>query len=358
MKILQLISASTWNGQARTAFNQAECLARRGHDVAVVTHRHWAGEHLVVKAGLTHHAIRMGGILDFLSPVSLAKVLRQAGRCVLHVHTFYGCQLALKARALSDNPDIKIVFTVHDVPDSLTPWLKESLGRADALIVESRWAMGRLYALGYKGIGRVELAVPGTSTVDQVTPLPCQKSAEAPLTFVYHGELTKAKGVDLLIQAFLDISELNVRLLVCGEGRGRFVMPLIRMVRNAHLDDRVEWLGATDDVRAALMRADVGVYPSREPQSFRLALLECMAEGRPVITTTCGSTGEILVSDRCGILVESDSRAALAKAMRQIYADRSNMLRMAETSRSRVVSAFSMARHTDQIEKVYASLWS
>nr|MDJ0992905.1 glycosyltransferase family 4 protein [Dinoroseobacter sp.] len=78
----------------------------------------------------------------------------------------------------------------------------------------------------------------------------------------------------------------------------------------------VTYLGETDDVRPFLSDASVFVLPSYYREGIPRSILEAMAMGRPVVTTTLPGCGDTVQDGVSGYLVAPRDASALAEAMR------------------------------------------
>lgn len=136
------------------------------------------------------------------------------------------------------------------------------------------------------------------------------------------GRLSKEKAfVDLLV-AINKLGELRpdspVRLLIVGEGPER--ARIERAVRNLKLQDRVKMVGHARDVRPYYRLADVLAISSVSEGSPNV-LLEAMAAGVPVVTTSVGGISEIVADRETALLVEPHDPGALAAAMNLLLSD-------------------------------------
>jgi glycosyltransferase involved in cell wall biosynthesis len=144
--------------------------------------------------------------------------------------------------------------------------------------------------------------------------------------FLCVGTITVRKNIPVLLDAFASIRErTKTELVVVGtpEYGARDVMERLG-------EPGVRYLARVDDEELSALYQDAMalVYPSRY-EGFGLPLLEAMAAGCPVITTTGGALPEV-VGD-AGLLVEPGSVAALAGAMECVADDpdlRSKLARM------------------------------
>lgn len=311
MNILLIVSSDKWDGKSSAALNLSRALVAGGHKCVAVTRRNWNGIDLFRRSGVEVHRMLTGGLFDLIAaPAFVSRVLRSGAPWVVQVFSAYDCSVAAKAIRLSGNPDVRLVATLHEVPSRIAPATAADLDLCSALVVESETARGRLSETGYS-IGD-RLHVIASASEISPTPLPCTLSPDAPVTFIYVGQMTKSRGIDLLVDAFMTLRDLDVRLIMCGEGPGREVMPVIRRVRDSGLESRVEWTGQTDRVAEVIARADVGVFPWREHRDYSLALVECQSTGRPIISSN-RVTPELATF---GPVIDPDKPGDLAAAMR------------------------------------------
>ena len=107
----------------------------------------------------------------------------------------------------------------------------------------------------------------------------------------------------------------------------------LRMVSDVTDRDSLEKL-----LRAAVTafgKVDILLVPSWE-EPFGIVLLESMAAGVPVISTTAGGPQEIIVQGESGILVPAKNPGALADAIRSLAASDSLLANIVRQARKRV----------------------
>lgn len=90
-----------------------------------------------------------------------------------------------------------------------------------------------------------------------------------------------------------------------------------QMVRDAGLQDRVQFLGQRADVRDLLTAADVYCQPNTGPETFGVAFVEALYSQLPVVTSNFGGAREI-VDPTCGRLIPPGDVAALASVLGQL----------------------------------------
>jgi len=136
------------------------------------------------------------------------------------------------------------------------------------------------------------------------------------------GGLSAEKGQDILIRAFAErfSGDENVSLRIGGEGRMRRRFEALG--HSLGISSQIKFLGLInrDEVRREMQLADAYVMSSRS-ETFGVPLIESLACGTPVISTTTGAAPEI-VNCSNGMLVPPDDVQGLGKAMIRMRAIR------------------------------------
>lgn len=138
-----------------------------------------------------------------------------------------------------------------------------------------------------------------------------------PFQFISVGNLLDVKGFDLLIKAFSQLEEENLRLLIIGEGPER---PKLQKLINAlDLGEHVDLPGSKTryEINQLLNQSDAFVLASRA-ETFGVVYIEAMATGLPVIATRCGGPEEFINKSN-GILVDVANIEQIATAMSEMH---------------------------------------
>jgi glycosyltransferase involved in cell wall biosynthesis len=157
------------------------------------------------------------------------------------------------------------------------------------------------------------------------------------LVTLYVGRLIQEKGVVELVQAFAKVADRRGHLVLVGSGNQQ-----LRLRAAAHalgVGDRVHVLpgishGAMPD---AYLAADVVAAPSLPTpyweEQFGMVLVEAMACGRPLLTTSSGAIAEV-VGDAAEIVPAYDV-ATLARALGGLLNDRERRAALGAAGRHR-----------------------
>jgi 1,2-diacylglycerol 3-alpha-glucosyltransferase len=152
---------------------------------------------------------------------------------------------------------------------------------------------------------------------------------------LYVGRVAHEKNIEFLLHAFVALRRIRPGALfaIAGEGPAR-----------AHLQSQVARLGIASDVQFigyldrergladCYAAADVFVFASRT-ETQGLVLLEALAQGRPVVSTSHLGTASILQAG-CGARVAPEKPDAFAQAIADILDDPARAARLSAQARS------------------------
>lgn len=147
------------------------------------------------------------------------------------------------------------------------------------------------------------------------------------IKFVTIANNTPPKGLDILVDAFVEAHELtkNIELRIYGSDKSG---DLKRVVESKDANSFIKLMGYTLDVNAALEWADVYVMPSRH-EGFPNSLCEAMSAGKCCIATECHSgIVEIIQNGNNGILVPSENSHELAMSIVNLSKDPTTIQRI------------------------------
>jgi glycosyltransferase involved in cell wall biosynthesis len=118
--------------------------------------------------------------------------------------------------------------------------------------------------------------------------------------------------------------------------------------------DNVEVTGVVEDVRPWLERADVVIVPLRIGGGTRLKILEAMAMGKAVVSTTLGAEGLDLVPGR-DVLLADDAASFAAQVVRLLAAPEERR-RLGAAARRLVEGRYSWKRSVESLSAFYDEL--
>jgi glycosyltransferase involved in cell wall biosynthesis len=190
-------------------------------------------------------------------------------------------------------------------------------------------------------------------------------AADGDLLIGIVGQIAWWKGQDVFIEAAAklaaDASLGPLRFAVVGDclypaNEGAFDAAIRRRTAEVKLDHQLTFAGSIEPIEPVMAALDVCVHASRLPEPFGRVLVEAMAQGTPVVSTTIGA-GPELVLPGAGVLVQPGDADALAGALVEILADGRALAGRAASARA-AAARFDIAATVEGVLDVYAELLS
>ena len=170
------------------------------------------------------------------------------------------------------------------------------------------------------------------------------------------GRLSREKGVHHAIDAVgrLRAVGCDVSLVVVGDGAEREALE--RQARDAHVEDKVIFVGAQppEAVARYLGAADIFVFPTERDEAAPLVLPQAMACGLPVVASRIGGIEEVL--DRPGppgILLTPGDCSRLTETLRRLIADTEERARLGACALELAQAEYSIAVMVKRTVAVY-----
>lgn len=249
----------------------------------------------------------------------LALELRR--RKIQHLHNHIGegsAAVAVLAGALADIP---YSMTIHgpgewDRPERLALDIK--VARASFVIAISDYTRGQLLRwcapADWEKIHVIRCGVnPAVFGADAQTGVPDVAQ------FVTVGRLAPEKGQTLLISALgqLKRRDIEAKLVVIGDGPERDLLE--RHAQACGVRSAVNFLGWVPSERVAEeIRASRALVMPSLAEGLPVVIMEALALGRPVISSSVAAVPELVRPGECGWLVAPGSVEGLAAAMRAV----------------------------------------
>jgi glycosyltransferase involved in cell wall biosynthesis len=162
---------------------------------------------------------------------------------------------------------------------------------------------------------------------------------------LFVGDLSAQKGILALLRAYDSLHVDRPRLLLIGR---RTPDTPTRLPNGAEL--HFGW--PHNQIMVAFRHCLAAVLPSIWPDPCPTTVLEAMASGRPVITTSTGGMVDMVVHEESGLLVTPDSERELADAIKRLAVDDALRARLGGAARERA-RAFTASAVAERLEAVY-----
>ncbi|GAB4536748.1 MAG: glycosyltransferase family 4 protein [Pleurocapsa sp.] len=322
-------------------------------------------------------------IYSFGYITQVAKDLQKQRCDVIHIQNFSQFVPIIK----HFNPDSKVVLHSHcEWLSQLNPKVMEKrIAKADLTIGCSEYISDRIRQKFPHLKNRCQTVYNG---VDTELFAPAANGQNSPKveekTILYVGRISPEKGLHLLIDAFVKVTEKEPQIKLIIAGEKSIVAPefLIRLdsrqeVKNLirfyqqkqdyleyikqqipdRIKDRVHFTGGLDQAQLVDLyrQADILVNPSLS-ESFGMSLIEAMAVTTPVIGTKVGGMVEVIADEKAGCLVDAENSDALANKIMQLISNPDLVTAMGLAGRQRVLELFSWEQVTESLLAQYQKL--
>lgn len=337
MKISCVIDSLSYGGAERVMTFLSGGLARRGHEVSLITLSPEIPDFYSVPDGVSRTALRTGGAVRWFDLPGQARRLQE-----------------LREAVTAERPDVVISFI--DATNVLT-LLARPAGGPPVIVCErihpayhnlsAHWKMLRRFL--YPRAARVVMLThdslkwatdnfPNWKSVMIPNPVPAPAFSagsarpsffERPLNIIAAGRLQRQKGFDLLLKSFSGIAAAfpDWQLTILGEGPER--ARLEALAGGLGLTGKVKFPGLAGNIADIFRFADLFALSSRY-EGFPNALTEALACGLPAVCYDCPSgPAEILRNGVDGLLVPAGDSGAFAAAMSELMADEKKRALMA-----------------------------
>lgn len=174
---------------------------------------------------------------------------------------------------------------------------------------------------------------------DNTTRLEFAKDDE--LLFIHASNFRPVKNVSAVLKVFAKVSaRVKARLLFVGDGPELVTMRELAVSLN--ISDRVQFMGAMEDMAGILPQADVLLLPSLH-ESFGLVALEAMACGVVPISTDQGGGSDFIQHGINGFLCDPNDIDTMASLALRLATESGLRDHMAEEARRDASGEFGVA---------------
>ncbi len=311
----------------------------------------------------------VGLLYRFLAGARLARILEEHGCRHLHVHFAHvPTDIAMYAARFTG---ITFSFTSHANDLFERGWLlKEKVARSAQAMTISEYNRRFLVSQGADG-AKITIVRCGVDSgrfdgvASQIPPGPPLQSGVTIPVIGSLGRLVEKKGFDTLIAAagILFRSGRDFRMEIAGDGPLK--TELLKQAEQEGVADRITFLGpvANDTVPEWLCGLNQFVLACRvdsngDMDGIPVALMESMAAGIPVISTTVSAIPELIENETSGLIVPPADSQALADAIAGLIDCAELRSRCIAGGRVKIEGEFSEEVNAEKLSQLFKSILS
>ncbi len=303
--------------------------------------------------------IRMRNVFDMRAARRIAAYCRDEEIDIVQTHFLRENYIAVLAKLF--NPDIRIIWTIHLIQENngIVRFFNRIFSRfVDRIICVSRAVEDSLVKEGisrnktqviYNGVD-TDYFKAGDSSIREELSI-----SEDALLLTTVSRFNRDKGHDFLIDVLDELKNHmeNFKVMLVGDGEEKHFIQ--RKVEKYGLENHVIFLGHREDIPEILSATDIYISPS-EMEAISFSILEALSCGKPVMATEVGGVPEIFEKGDCGKLVPFGDVKTFAKAIVDLYNNRSEYKSIKSNCRGIVEQNFSQTNMIQETYNLYGKL--
>ncbi|MFZ5528343.1 MAG: glycosyltransferase [Pseudomonadota bacterium] len=331
MRIIHVLHSHGYGGAENHALTRMAAQAQAGHEVLYAGRSDsWLAQRCQA-AGIQTHALRMAGLFDPASHLSLRRLVARWAPDIVHGHMVRGAFYA--GWAASAHRGSTAICTAHATT------ARKHMGRCRHIIAVSNAVAANLLAHGQPRdkVSVVHNGIPDLPTVDRDEVRRQLGIPQDVFAVVNVGRFVRDKGQDLLVQA-LSRCPAHVHLYFVGEPDTDFGQ---HIKAQAQGQARIHFLGYRGDVPQLMAAFDAYASASRR-EALGLSLVEAAAAHLPTVATAVGGVPEVVLDGLSGILVPSEDVDAIARGIEALVLNPSQAQAMGRAAREHYLRQFTL----------------
>ena len=317
---IAIVCYPTFGGSGVVATELGMALAKRDHNIHFITYNLPVRLEALNDPKIHFHEVSVPDYPLFkYQPYELAlssrlvDVVRSNSIDILHVHYAiphaYAAYMA-KKMLIDEGIEIPIVTTLHGTDITLVgshpfynPAVTFSINHSDRVTAVSESLKND--TLNLFDIKKKIDVIPNFVDINKIKAKekPCERSLlakkeEKILTHI--SNFRPLKRIFDVISIYEGVAKhVKSKLMMVGEGPEK--TKAIQYVKKNNLEDKILFLGNSNEIDKILCYSDLFLLPS-EKESFGLSALEAMANGVPVISSNTGGITEVNINNKTGFV--------------------------------------------------------
>lgn len=359
MNILHILNTKCFGGVETHVLNCLKELAKRGHNTFLI-YKERAPEELknkIEKLEIPHAALPLRGVNDIGSLIWMLRFCQRSRVDIIHAHhaneAFRGgiiSKLYKKGR---------FFFTRHGCYGMGKLTLR-FLNSATGIIAISDSVKQFMLENGFppEKVTRIYHGVTSPLAGVNIQHMRRQNLAHNPIKLIAISRLSEEKdpllAVEILNWLVTNAPGTNWKLSILGKDYSHdrsYHRSMVQAIEKHKLTGMVELPGYVDDLTEYFKRSHIGIITSRI-EGFGLAMIEMMAAGLPVLSTSCEGPREIITENINGYLCRREPED-FGRRILQIINDHDLYKRISGNNMELYRNEFTTAHMVDKLEQLY-----
>lgn len=308
---------------------------------------------------------------DFLSFLSLRKILKKTKPDVVHLYNFD--LISLSAISAAKYLKIPVVFSVYDY------WV---FSADKGITFNDEWLRRKIFSHFLKKIDifialsrhSKELLIKNGINEDKIKIIPLMMDANSkllekveiePNSIIFAGWVQPRKGLLTLVHAMPEIIKKipEVKLYVFGMKEDKKYREKIdNFIKDNNLYSNITWNNEQDKTKSldkyfsTFNKAEVVVAPEQWQNMSPVIVAEAMAAGKVIVASKIGGIPDIIEDGISGILAEYDNPSDFALKIIESLSNQSFSDKIKENARRRFNELFNNKKNAEKLKDVYSAI--
>jgi len=164
-----------------------------------------------------------------------------------------------------------------------------------------------------------------------------------------------SKGLSVMLEATDYLAHLeHLHLLLVGKNIDK--EPYTTLINNSKMKQRIHVAGYRHDAPELIAASDILVQPSISGEGLPRTVMESLGYGTPPVITTTGGGKEVIQDGFNGFIVPVKDAPAIAERVTQLYNDRALIKEMSAHCKQTITTTFSLEATIDRYIQFFESL--
>lgn len=164
-----------------------------------------------------------------------------------------------------------------------------------------------------------------------------------------------SKGLTVMLEATHQLADIeNLHLLLVGKNID--VEPYTSLINNSPMKERIHLAGYRHDAPELIAASNVLVQPSISGEGLPRAVMEALGYGIPPVITTTGGGKEVVEDGKSGFVVPVKDAPAIADRVRRLHDSAELHDKMSQACQQALRTTYSSQRTIENYEKYFQSL--
>lgn len=371
LSILQFINVRWLNAEAGYAIALSKKLAQKGHKVFVCGVK---GTPPVVQAEKLGIPTLTSLKLHHNNPYHLWKdyntlidFIKKENIQIINTHRSEGHFLGALAKKFYNN-NLVLIRTRGDVRLPKNYFINEWLYNFTDKIITSAQIMEKMYFTNLNVPHEKIITIYNSVDTDKFNPEISGNNTRKNLGIKNDeiligivGRLSPVKGHKYFIDAAAQVisrlpESTKVKFLISGKESQVKFADLKSQAEKLGIINSFVFLGVQNEVTELMAAIDIGIVASLGSETNCRVTQEFMSMAKPVIGTQVGVIPEVLINNKCGIIVPSHDSTSLANAILELVTNSDKAKKFGQNARELMAKEFNEDIFVERTEKIYFEL--